>query len=307
MSMSPTKAKGKSPVTLSMTGYGHAVKENGQVRIEVEIKTVNNRFIDISFKMPRSYLCIEHRLKDAVKSVLSRGKVDVYISRTPLDAKAVEVAFNRPLFEKYYGIYLELCKITEADKVPLTKVVSEILHVRDVLSYDDSKDLDESESELVVEVLREALNRVIEMRRREGEVLCEEVLRRLSGLSSLKQKIEAEALGNSAQKMRLLEERLKELSPDIVSDRERLAMEAAYLADKVDVTEELKRLESHLAQFNETLSRSPQGRKLDFIVQELYREFNTIASKAQSGEIQGLVIDAKVELEKIREQIQNIE
>ncbi|WP_224960388.1 YicC/YloC family endoribonuclease [Geomonas subterranea] len=289
----------------SMTGYGkgEAVHEAG--RFVVEVRCVNHRYGEITVKLPRVLLQFENEIKKRVGERLVRGKIDVFIQVENAVALGVPTA-NLPLARGYLKAFQAIGEaLGLSGEVDLALVASQ----RDVVTVaaEAEATLEEMPQELM-SALEEALRRVDEMRLFEGESLYADFQRRRETLAQLIGKVAARAPQVVAEYGQRLKERIAQLLGEASLPEERLVQEVAVMADKCDVTEELVRLESHLRQFDETLAKSePVGRKLDFLLQEINREVNTIGSKGNDAQMAALVVELKAELEKIREQVQNIE
>ncbi|MCL2055620.1 MAG: YicC family protein [Oscillospiraceae bacterium] len=289
----------------SMTGYGRAWQLIGGREITVEIKSVNHRFFEFSARVPRTCGYLEEKLKGLAYGKISRGKVDVNVSVVTLEGASSQVAVNRELAGEYLDTLRGLGEaLGLSDNIRLTDIArfGDIFIVRKPA---------EDEEELwgaVRTVAEKALEGFAEMRRSEGEKLKNDILARISALESLTEKAEARAPQLKEEYRSRLFAKLEAVLEDKQVDEARLLTEAAVFAEKTDTTEEAVRLKSHLGQSRGLLSGSgPVGRKLDFLAQELGREANTIGSKCQDLEISRIVVDMKSEIEKIREQIQNIE
>ena len=303
------------PVLVSMTGYGRASVETGRATIDVEVKSLNHRFLDLGLKIPRVYSPFEVDLRSLVGEVIKRGKIEIYVTRrVKAGAQQDAVQLNRPLFDSYLAHYRallgELCAADAPKSEPSTILPSAILQILargDVLSSGDDEGTVEEERSSVLAAVKAALSDLVGMRRTEGRKLAEDITRRIAELGALRAKIVAGA-DNSPQtiKERILA-RVRRLSPELAFDDARILQEAALQADRVDITEEVVRLESHLEHFLSSLGKESNGKKLDFLTQEIAREFNTIGSKAQDPAVQQSVVLAKVEIEKLREQLQNVE
>ena len=289
----------------SMTGYGSAKGQAGDLQISVEVKSVNNRYLDASVRMPRSFLFAEDAVKSAIGRHISRGKVDMFINVDSSAADDVNVKVNEALLKGYidaiglisekYGLENDLTAVS-AGRFP------------DILSV-EKKDLDAEEiSAGLVAVAEQALRDFDAMREREGEKLCADVLSKLETISSLVSTVEKESPRTVEAYQNRLREKISEVLSSTGVDENRILAEAANYADRVAVDEETVRLRSHMAQLRSMINgNSPTGRKIDFLIQEFNREANTIGSKCQNSEIAHVVVDLKSEIEKIREQIQNIE
>ena len=289
----------------SMTGYGKGESAYAGGRIVVELRSVNHRYGEISVKLPRSLMPFENEIKKRVAERLNRGKIDVFIQMECAGALGVPTA-NLPLARSYYRAFSAIREaLGLSDEVGLALVASQ----RDVITVAAEAEAapEEIPGELLA-ALDEALSRVDEMRLFEGASLAVDFEKRRALLHEQIGRVSARAPSVVAEYAAKLKERILVLCAESGLPEERIALEVALLADKCDITEELVRLESHLRQFDETLERSePVGRKLDFLLQEINREVNTIGSKANDAEIAACVVELKGELEKIREQVQNIE
>ena len=293
---------------ISMTGFGQAKSEGAQACYEVEIRSVNHRFLELGIKVPRALSPIEGEIRSLVSSFLRRGKVDLLISRRLPNSAARNIEFNDDTFNAYVELYRKLFSECACDfEAVKPQILLQILGKGEIfLSSEESCDL-ENEKSLIFFAVEEALKSLLQMRKNEGAKLNEEVLVRLQTLESLKEKVsELAALGPDKIRDKIAQ-RLKKLPPEITVDEGRLAAELVLYCDRADITEEIVRLGSHFGQFRLAMAESNCGKKLDFLVQEFLREFNTIASKAQDAAIQTLVVEAKTEIEKIKEQIQNVE
>ena len=289
----------------SMTGYGKGESAFAGGRIIVELRCVNHRYGEISVKLPRALMPFENEIKKRVAERLSRGKIDVFIQMEGAGAVGIPTA-NLQLARSYFRAFSAINEaLGLSDEVGLALIASQ----RDVVSVAAEVEaaLEEIPQELLA-ALDEGLNRVDEMRSFEGESLLADFNKRREVLNELIGRVTARAPSVVADYATRLKERILALTSDSGLPEERIALEVALLADKCDITEELVRLESHLRQFDETLGRGePVGRKLDFLLQEINREVNTVGSKANDAEIAACVVELKGELEKIREQVQNIE
>lgn len=289
----------------SMTGYGHAQRNVRGKDITVEIKSVNHKFFDFSVRTSRGYSFIEDKIRSFVKERISRGKVDVYVSIVNVDEAAADVVLNESLAAGYVAALRQLGeKFGLADDIS----VSTVARYSDIFTV---KKQTEDENEVwvaVSEVLSEAVNSFIAMREAEGVKLYDDVVGRMNSILDTVQKIEERSPQTLEDYSARLRAKIEELKGDTAIDEQRLLTEIAIFADKIAVDEETVRLRSHFAQMLSMLdSGEAVGRKLDFIVQEMNREANTIGSKAQDAEIAHMVVEIKAEIEKIREQIQNIE
>jgi uncharacterized protein (TIGR00255 family) len=289
----------------SMTGFGRGECSSEKQQITVEIKAVNHRYSEIQVKLPRKYIFLEERLRRYVAAALSRGKIDVFIKIEDRLGGDQEMYIDKELAVKYYKKILELA----ADlNMPKDYSVHELLQLPGVLNIEESEIEAEQVWALMQPAMDEALAQLIEMRRQEGHKLAVDFEQRLDLLEQYRQKLLSRApLVVEAYRLKL-QNRIKELLGDDVGDENRVAVETALFADRASIDEELVRLESHIQQFKQMLQETQAiGRKLDFLCQEMNREVNTIGSKANDLDITRLVVEMKSELEKLREQVQNIE
>ncbi|MBR6807662.1 MAG: YicC family protein [Clostridia bacterium] len=294
----------------SMTAFGRhrALTERGDRDITAEIKSVNNRFLDCSVKLPRSYGYLEEKVKSYVSERgITRGKVDVYIGIDVIEETGVEVSLDRAAAESYIASLKALRdEFGLADDISVMSVAQN----RDLFRTKRPEEDTERDWADVKAVLSVAIDRFIEAREREGAVLGRDIEGKIENIKAWAVKIAEISESNIARYPEKLEKRIKQLLSDFDVEiaEQRILTEAAVFADKASIDEELVRLNSHFEGFREILnSDENSGRKLDFLLQELNRETNTIASKSGDIEIARIVVDVKAELEKIREQIQNIE
>ena len=289
----------------SMTGFGRANYEKDGRNYVIDIKTVNNKYSDISIKISRRISFIAEIARKQIAGKITRGKVDVTINFLDYSTKAKNIVLNKEIAREYIK---QLREIADENELSENINVVEIAKLPDILN---SMDLD-NEEEITNEALQcldMALENLIEMRTKEGENIKQDFLTRISRVENLVNQISAESNGLIEEYVIKLEKRVKEILKTDVVDENRIAQEAVIYADKTSIEEEITRLKSHIEQLNELINntQTPIGKKLDFIIQEMNRETNTIGSKSGSNNITKLVIDLKVELENIREQIQNIE
>ena len=289
----------------SMTGYGGAKGEHNAIGVTAELKSVNNRYLDVSVRLPRNCLFAEEAVRSAVAGVISRGKVDVFITVDTSQAEEAVIRVNDNLAAAYQKAVRDT-----AVKYYLNADVSALNLVRfpDVLSTEKTDADKDALTQAILSVLSEALEGFDAMRQREGRKLAEDIAGKLDTLEGMVTAVEQRSPETVAEYREKLLGRMKEVLGDASIDESRILQEAAIYADKVAVDEETVRLRSHIAQFRHLLAEgSPVGRKLDFLTQEMNREVNTTGSKCADSAIAKTVIDMKAELEKIREQIQNIE
>ena len=288
----------------SMTGYGRGQGEaDGQV-FSVEIRTVNHRYGDINIKAPRLLLAFEAEVKKQVSAVLKRGKIDVFINQEPsVESGAVPV-----LNEAVARAYVDLFRRMQADYLLGSEIPVELLvNQKDVLIAREADIDEDSLRSALHQAVDEALTGLLKMREVEGEATRLDIVARLGFVAASLEKIVSRAPQVPLEWQQKLTERLQRLKEDGV-DEQRIAQELALFADRCDISEEVTRFRSHLQQFEELFgSDEPVGRQMDFLIQELNRETNTMGSKSNDAELTTNVVSIKAELEKIREQVQNIE
>lgn len=289
----------------SMTGYGRGQATAGGMILIAEIRSVNHRYADITVKAPRLLLPFEAEIRKQVGERLKRGKIDVFISHEFTEDASLVPTLNRPLAAAYVELFREMAAAFGLEEtIPLSLLAGQ----RDVVTLREAA-LDEAAMRsCLAEALNQALTAVEAMRRTEGEATRQDMGERLAAAERLLEQVETRAPLVPAEWQAKLAERLSRLQQEIEVDPQRVAQEVAVYADRCDISEEVARFRSHLEQFR-ALSETaePVGRKMDFLVQELNRETNTMGSKANDAELTRLVVAIKAELEKIREQVQNIE
>lgn len=293
-------------MTISMTGFGRAVtSEESIYSFTVEIKSVNHRYLDLNIKMPRNLLSLENKIREAVKEKINRGKLDIFITQNTYEKDDVEIYFNEILGDSYFKC---LERIRDRYEVNNDISVSLIARFPDVVTLEKKEiELDEA-WKVLNKPLNEAIDTLIKMRAEEGIKLKEDIVLKCDVIADSLREVEKRSPIVVDEYRNKLNNRLKELLENSNIDEGRIASEVAIFADKASIDEEIVRLSSHIIQLKDNLSKNePVGRKLDFIVQEMNREANTISSKANDLEIVNLAINIKNYIEKIREQIQNIE
>ena len=289
----------------SMTGYGRAEETIRGCTITVELRSVNNRYLDCNIRLPRLYLFAEDGIKSRVQNIISRGKVDVFVTLDYAGKEEVKVTVNRPVADGYYGALKQL-----AQSYQMSEDISVSLLSRfpDVLLAEKAEEDTEQRAQDIYSVLDRALADFDEMRTKEGSRLRDDILSRAAAIEDMVTFVEERSPQTVSEYRAKLEARMQEVLQNTQIDESRLLTEAAIFADKVAVAEETVRLRSHIAQLREMLSKGgATGRKLDFLIQEFNREANTIGSKCSDIQIARQVVDIKAEIEKIREQVQNIE
>lgn len=291
---------------VSMTGFGRSESKEGVRKLSVELKSLNNRFLDISLHCPRDLNSLEEKIRQTISGFAKRGRIDCSISYQYSGEDAYEIQVNLPLALAYQKGVAALAEATSL-KEPVT--LSQLLTLPDVVRVDrHSEEVDVIWLELEI-LLRQALTEFAEMRIKEGFRLEEDFRLRLSMIETMSQTILVRAPFVVAEYRKKLQAKIQELLSSVQLEETRLLIEVAVMANRSDITEELVRLASHIQQFYQLLDdkTEPVGRKLDFLLQEMNREVNTIGSKASDYEIGKTVVSLKAELEKMREQIQNIE
>ncbi len=292
-------------MALSMTGFGRGNNLNELIEVTAEIRAVNHRYFEFSARMPRSCSFLEDKLKALCNSRISRGKTELFITIEAKKASGGEIIVN----EEYVEAYLKAAKsLSKKYHLKNDITVSRLTESGDAFTFKKTVLDEETLEEAIIPAVNSAIDAFIEMRRAEGERLAADLIEKTNAIISNVEFIEQRSPETVKAYRERLEQKIKEVLADSNIDEQRIITEAAIFADKVAVDEETVRLRSHIKQFNDMLnSNEPVGRKLDFIVQEMNRETNTIGSKAQDTEILNRVVDNKAIIEKIREQVQNIE
>lgn len=291
----------------SMTGFGRGIYSEGDLGFTIEMKSVNHRFLDLNIRMPRSLMATEDKIRKIISKSLIRGKVDIFITENNSGKNSGVATFNKELGDSYFKCLTDIKEMYNLSDEPTLSLISKF---PDVITV-ETAELDEEEAFRVLKVaLDEAVENIVLMRVKEGEKLKEDLLKKLQGIEKNVDLL-CELGKDTVESYRVkLSERVEELldGSNISIDENRIAQEVAIFADKSCVDEETVRLYSHINQMRDNLNLDePVGRKLDFIVQEMNREANTIASKANDIRVTNISINIKNEIEKIREQIQNIE
>lgn len=290
---------------LSMTGYGSAKGVVEGLEVTVELKSVNNRYLDCNVRMPRNFFFAEETVKQAVSNGVGRGKVDVFVSTANSANSDMTVAVNHELASGYYEAVRSI-----ADELGVEPglTANQIARYPDVLVLEKREMDKEQAAKELAQVAAAAVAEFNTMRAREGQRLKEDMLSKLSSIESLVSVVEERSPQIVAEYRQRLEAKLREVLEEKALDEHRIVTEAAIFADRTAVDEETVRLRSHVSQFRLMLDGgSPVGRKLDFLIQEFNRESNTIGSKCNDASLARVVVDLKSEIEKIREQVQNIE
>ena len=288
-----------------MTGYGRAGEERKNRIITVELRSVNNRYLDCTVKLPRAYIFAEDAIKARVQKAISRGKVDVFVSIDATGADESVVAVNEGLAKSYYDALQRIGSLLSLDSEVNAAAIAKF---PDVLTVTKAEEDMESIGADICAVLDEALKSYNAMRATEGEKLAIDIGGRLDTIEALTEKVEQRSPETVREYREKLTAKMQEVLKSTTIDEARILTEAAIYADKIAVDEETVRLRSHVAQLRDMLrSNEPMGRKMDFLIQEVNRESNTIGSKCNDLDIARDVVALKAEVEKIREQVQNIE
>lgn len=288
---------------LSMTGYGRAMCEVDGRQLSIELKSVNHRFLDLSFRMPRNLMFLEDDARKLIGARLARGHVDVFMTYRNLRSDAKQVTVDRALFDAYAAALDTVADAGLRDDRTLMSVA----RMPDVMVITESEEDQEALRALLRQTLAQALDALVAMREREGVEMAADLNRKVDAIEEMTGQIEARYPQTVAEYTARLRASIEELIGQNV-DETRLLTEVAVMADRSAIAEETVRLHSHIQQLRECFVRSePIGRRLDFLVQELNREVNTISSKSQDIPITRLAVDCKAEIEKLREQLQNVE
>ena len=289
----------------SMTGYGRAKLNINQREYVVEIKSVNHKYSDISIKSPKNISYLEDKIKKEILEKVSRGKIDVFINFYDYNIEKKNIQINKELATAYIN---ELKSLAEETNINLDIQSADICKLPDVFQIKASEEGEKEIEEELSTVLKDAINGLDNMRVAEGEKIKEDLKARLNKIEDMVLEILGYSTGLIEEYVVKLKERINKFNIADVVDDTRIAQETVIYSDKCSIDEELTRLKSHIDQFNSLLEANfPVGKKIDFLIQEMNRETNTIGSKSVKLEITNLVIEIKTELENIREQIQNIE
>lgn len=290
----------------SMTGYGKQSLSIDGREYQIEIKSVNHRYLDINIKMPKTLSYLEDTIKKEISEKIKRGKIDVFITFENNSQEGKNIKINKELAKLYIN---KLKELAQEEKISSNIEVIEIAKFPDILTIKVDEE-DEKIKQEIMQTTQEATNKIIEMKNIEGEKIAQDLLQRISNIENKIIEISEKSTGLIQEYVVKLEKRIQEILKTEKIDKSRLAQEVVIYADKCSIEEEITRLKSHIYQFKNLISNNENetiGKKLDFIIQEMNRETNTIGSKANNLEITNGVIDIKTELEDIREQIQNIE
>ncbi len=287
----------------SMTGYGKAEYNENNISIVVEVKSVNNRVFDFNAKMPRAFIMYEDALRKIVNGYISRGRVDLFVNFSDARERSVDLTVN---LEKAASYYSAAKIISDKIGIPNDCTVTQLMHLPDIVSENVSSDVGEFDS-VLKDTVSKACDAFNAMRATEGEKLVSDMLARMSTIAEITESIAERAPLVCSEYKAKLKSRIEEALSGVEYDEGKLLSEVAFFTDRANIDEELTRLRSHIAQFNQIVKTDRCGKKLDFLMQEFNRETNTICSKANDIVITEYALSLKNEIEKVREQVQNIE
>ncbi len=289
----------------SMTGYGKGVAENADTKVTIEMKSVNHRYLDLSIKLPKKLNFLEQAVRNKISSTISRGKVDLYITLEEHSDVSYQVSVNEAMAKKYFD---SISSMADAIGVANDIKASHIVRLPDVIELVETDADEDSLKDLVFEALEACLMQFVASRVTEGGRIEADLLSKMEEMTGLVAQLEDKSPAIIEEYKRKLTDKISELLDDNHIDESRIAQEVTIYADKVCIDEEMVRLKSHVAETKDTLKLDAEvGRKLDFLAQELNREANTILSKSTNAEVADIGISLKTLIEKVREQIQNIE
>ena len=289
----------------SMTGYGKQSLSVEKREYQIEMKSVNHRYLDINIKLPKSISYLEDTIKKEISAKIKRGKIDVFITFENNSQEGKNITINKELAKLYIE---QLKELAQEEKISSNIEVMDIAKFPDILTVKNNEEDETIQNELI-EVVQGAISKIIEMKNIEGSKIEQDLLQRIDKIENKIMEISTKSTGLIEEYVVKLEKRIKEILKTEDIDKSRLAQEVVIYADKCSIEEEVTRLKSHIYQFRNLIANNNEtiGKKIDFLIQEMNRETNTIGSKANNLEITNGVIDIKTELEDIREQIQNIE
>ncbi|MBK9038184.1 MAG: YicC family protein [Bdellovibrionales bacterium] len=290
----------------SMTGFGTSLGSNSFLNLEISIKSINGRFFDARFHLPREYFSFEAEMKKEIVKHVRRGSLDIYVQRRVLDSTAgVKIVVNRKLVGRWMKAYRDLAQAAGVSELVSLETLAAIPNV---LQTEGEREVNSKEKSLLFSQLKRSLQNLEKERQREGLALRKDIEKHLQGLGDLAREMEKLRLDANGALLKKMESRLKQANLTGQVDEVRLSQEVAIIVDRADIGEEIARLREHLIAFAGEVERQGcEGKKLDFYSQELLREVNTIGSKSQVIHLTHLVVDAKTHIEKIREQVQNVE
>lgn len=287
----------------SMTGYGRAEKSENGIDITVELKSVNNRNFDFNAKMPRAFICVEDKIRKTVSEYIKRGRIELFVNFSDHRETRASVKADVNRATEYYRAAQDI-----SESLGLTNdcTVAYLMKCPDVIADDFTLDASEFE-DMIISTVQAACEKFNEMRKTEGEKLISDMLSRMDTIEDLTEKIAIRAPMVAAEYREKLKARIEEILGDVKYEESRLLSEVAFYTDKVNIDEELTRLKSHISQFRNIVNTLGSGKKLDFLMQEFNREANTICSKSNDLTVTGYGLSLKNEIEKVREQVQNLE
>jgi uncharacterized protein (TIGR00255 family) len=292
-------------VANSMTGYGQAQINKSGYQISCEVRSVNHRYLDTNIRMPRRYALLEDNIKEEIKKYVSRGRLEFTINIEKTEAKARNIKVDKDLAITYHRYLKELAD--DVNISPQIKIIDLFRLPEVFVLEEDVEDVEEIWPILQI-ALTEAMQSLVAMRNREGNYLIEDILQRTDLIADMVTELEQRSPLVAKEHTDKLRQRISELIGNELLDEARIYQEAALFAERINATEEIVRLQSHIQHLRQLLQeQNSVGRKCDFLVQEMFREINTIASKANDYEMSRIVVETKAELEKIREQLQNLE
>jgi len=291
---------------VSMTGFGRGELRNDDGELFAEVRSVNNRFLDVQIKLPRNYFHYEQEVKNIIRNYVTRGRISVFVSlKMNNEENGIGLSVNREPARVYWKLINQLKK---EFKIRGRIKLEHLLQFPDIITYEDNYGANEAIWQSIQKVLIIALGNLQVMRKREGQELAQDLIRRIQSLNNRIDQIEKISAGRTGEELDKLRQRIKEILSVEGVDESRLETEIALMINRIDVTEECVRFRSHNKVFLEIMDADESaGRKLNFLLQEMTREANTIGAKANHADIAHLVVEIKEEVEKIREQVQNIE
>jgi uncharacterized protein (TIGR00255 family) len=289
----------------SMTGFGRGEGDTTFGKVVVESRSVNHRYCDINIKLPKRLSLFENRIKEIIRSQVSRGRIDVFLRLDSLGEERVQLSVDLDLAEQYYRVLHDLKeRLRLKDEITLNLLAG----AKDLITAKEELGDMEPYWQEILPVLKQSLKNMDDMKRLEGESLTKDLQQRLGYITEQLQMIKQQFPLRLRAFLTRLQDRLRSLLEGMETDPTRFQQEVAFLAERTDITEEIVRAESHLVQFRNLLEgNEPVGRKMDFLLQEIHREVNTVSAKVNDAEISQRVVEIKSELEKIREQVQNVE
>lgn len=289
----------------SMTGYGSVTQVRGEKSLTIEIRSLNHRYCEINIRLPKKFFFLENALKTKIKSQLLRGKIDVYITYQYTDGSDTNLTYNKALAQRYLQ---ELHKMSNDLLLENDLTLSHVMMLPDMFISEEEDETEEDLEQFIEETLEMAIEKIVDARQTEGQMLAEDILAKLDEIETIAAPL-AELEKQSVEEYRQkITDRLNELLQAENIEESRIITEVAFFADRISIDEEIVRLNGHIRHMREVLKdESGIGKKLDFIVQEMNREANTMSSKAVNMEVKNIAIELKNYIEKIREQIQNIE